>query len=124
MATGRKDESVRHVAEAEKVHFTREQRQNPTGAEGVLWDRVRSGRLGVRFRRQHPIGDFVLDFYCAEERLAVEIDGPLHEQQAKYDEWRDSQLSQHGIRLLRIADTMVSNDIEGVLAMIRDELRS
>ncbi len=122
MDNGRRDPTVKDVAEAQKVHFAREQRREPTVAESALWQCLRSSRLGVRFRRQHPFAEFVLDFYSAEHHLAVEIDGPVHDQQRDYDEWRDTELAQNGIRVLRIPDAMVSNDLDGVLEMIRNEL--
>ena len=112
------------VAGAGKVAFAREQRREPTAAESVLWERLRGAQLGVRFRRQHPIGDFVLDFYCAEVLLAVEVDGPIHEAQAEYDQWRDERLAHEGIRVLRLRDEAVRADLEQAIAAIRSALVS
>ncbi len=123
MDSGRQDPTVKSVSEPGKVSFAREQRRQPTEAECILWQCLRNCGLGVRFRRQHPFEGFVLDFYSAEQRLAVEIDGPVHEEQRGYDEWRDGQLSQHSIRVLRIPEAMVSNDLDEVLGIIRDELQ-
>lgn len=66
----------------------REMRREPTPAEAVLWSALRGGRLGVRFRRQHPVGRFILDFWCAEAKLAIEVDGGIHDEQHDRDEAR------------------------------------
>ncbi len=113
---------IKRVASADKVRFAREQRQNPTRAEEALWEVLRDRPLGMKFRRQHPIGKFVLDFYCEEARLAVEIDGPDHAAQANYDDWRDEQLGQRGIRVLRIASEDVEKDMRRVLERIKARL--
>ena len=68
--------SVRCVADGHKLKFAREQRREPTQSEQRLWQHLRRHGLGLPFRRQHPIGDFVLDFYCAPARLAVEAGSP------------------------------------------------
>ncbi|HCU38639.1 MAG TPA: hypothetical protein DGT21_25450 [Armatimonadetes bacterium] len=111
------------VAGRDKVSFAREQRRTPNPAEKRLWGALRGQRLGVKFRRQHPIGDFVLDFYWKEKRLAVEVDGGVHEDQADYDEWRDAQLAAHDIRTLRLTDAEVLEDLARVVEMIKSALR-
>lgn len=88
-----------------------------------MWQWLRGGALGVRFRRQHPIGHYVLDFYCAQVRLAVEIDGAIHDGQEGYDQYRDDWFASQGIRVLRIPDEDVREDIEAVLEMIRRALK-
>ena len=118
----RPERSTRGVADADKVMFAREQRAQATRGEEALWEALRGRKLGVKFRRQHAIGDFVLDFYCAEARLAVEIDGPVHQKQAGYDAWRDGQLAEHGVRTLRFSDSEVCDSLEQVLARIREAL--
>jgi len=78
-------------------------RGEPTSAEAVLWERPRGSRLdGYRFRRQHAVGRSILDFYCAEGRLCVEVDGPIHEQQRDRDEARDAWIAAHGMRTIRV----------------------
>ena len=109
-------------ASADKVHFARDQRHKPTRAEELLWSALRSSALGVRFRRQHAVGDFVLDFYCDEARLAVEIDGPDHANRANYDVWRDERLAELGIRVMRIRPEAVEKDLSKVLERIREGL--
>lgn len=114
--------TVEGVTNRAKVKFAREQRSEPTRAEKMLWEALRRNQLGVRIRRQHPIKDFVLDFYCAEARLAIEVDGPIHEEQKGYDDWRDEQLAGWGISTLRIPEDRVREDLPGVLDEIRTAL--
>ncbi len=118
----RRKRLVRHTADEGKVEFAREQRREPTWSENELWQHLRRKALGVRFRRQHPIGDYVLDFYCAKARLAIEIDGPLHEAQRGYDRVRDEWLATRGIRVLRVTDGEVKTDLESVLKKIKSAL--
>ncbi len=107
------------VARRDKVAFAREQRRQPTRAEKRLWNALRNRQLGQKFRRQHPIGDFVLDFYCARAALAIEIDGPAHARQSRSDEWRDAQLKRIGIRVLRLPEEQVNSNLPGVLKAIK-----
>ncbi len=115
--------TVIRAAGPSQVYFAREQRREPTEGEDLLWARIRRGRLGVRFRRQHPYGDFILDFYAPEPRLAIEVDGPVHEEQRNYDAWRDDILRKAGIRTLRIADAVVKERMDDALRMIREALK-
>ena len=115
---------VRGVADGGKVEFAREQRRAPTQSEERLWQYLRGGGLGVRFRRQHPIGGYVLDFYCARAHLAVEVDGPVHEEQEEYDQQRDAWLSEQGIRVLRVSDDEVRDDIVSVVGEIERALEA
>jgi len=90
--------------------------------EVVLWQELRRRQWTMRFRRQHPVGPYVLDFYSPEARLAVEVDGAVHDlpEQARYDERRDAWLRQQGIRVLRFsaAEVLRDRELEGVLALI------
>lgn len=115
------DDTVKGVAQREKIKFARDQRKDPTRAERALWKALRRKQLGPRIRRQHPIGNFVLDFYCARARLAVEIDGPLHDDRQQYDEWRDERLTEKwGIDVIRVPDKRVHMDLQGVVDEIRE----
>ena len=76
-------------------------RRNLTAPERLLWFMLRRNRQGLHFRRQHPVGPFILDFYCAEAKLCVEVDGPMHDDRAHYDERRTDWLAKEGIRVLR-----------------------
>jgi very-short-patch-repair endonuclease len=96
-----------------------------------LWARVRGRSLGgFKFRRQHPIGPYVLDFYCAEANLAVEVDGQMHMEgeRLQKDAVRTAWLSTRGIAVFRIAAEDVRTNLEGVLTSIRtkaeDRVRS
>ena len=91
--------------------------------EVVLWQHLRASKLGgMRFRRQHPIGAYILDFYCAEQHLCVEVDGAAHDapERAAHDDRRTAWLATNGIRVLRFPAADVLNDkyLEGVLQMI------
>ena len=85
----------------------------------MLWDALRAKRLsGLKFRRQHPVGPFFVDFYCPEHRLAVEVDGPIHEQHATRDRVRQRLLEEHGIWFIRLTSNEVENDLERCLVKI------
>jgi very-short-patch-repair endonuclease len=100
-------------------------RQNTTEAEETLWKFLRNRNLNrCKFRRQHPLGSFVADFYCHESQLVVEVDGGYHnlvDQQA-YDKWRTEELAQMGISVIRFTNEQVEKDLNGVLAEIRSHL--
>jgi len=98
-------------------------RNSSTASEGLLWAALRNrGLAGRKFGRQHPVGRFVLDFYCHEERLAVEVDGPVHELQRGADRERQRMLESVGIRSLRLPAALVEGDLAAALAMIEDAL--
>jgi very-short-patch-repair endonuclease len=91
--------------------------------EVILWECLRDRRLsGLRFRRQHPVGPYVLDFYGAEGKLAVEVDGAHHDlpEQFQHDLRRDRWLAERGIRVMRLAASEVLDEraLEGLLVMI------
>ena len=97
----------------------RKNRKNPTSAEIALWDILRSRRsLGLKFRRQHAIGPYLADFYCAAAHLVVEVDGPIHEQQAESDAARTAFLETMGLHVLRFSNEQVLEDPEGVISAI------
>jgi very-short-patch-repair endonuclease len=76
-------------------------RRRMSAPERLLWYMLKGDALGLHFRRQHPVGPFILDFYCASAKLGVEVDGPMHEETADYDARRDAWLAREGIRVLR-----------------------
>ena len=95
-------------------------RKNPTPAEAILWQALRNKQLeGLRFRRQHPVGNFVLDFYCPFCKLVVEVDGEIHCDRADYDNARTDKLAEYGYTVLRFSNERVLNDLPQVLAEIR-----
>ncbi|MBV9062058.1 MAG: endonuclease domain-containing protein [Alphaproteobacteria bacterium] len=88
-------------------------RRKMTLPEAILWRRIRRGQLaGLQFRRQHPIGPYILDFFCAASRVALEIDGAAHDSEAQYehDQRRDAWLAREGIQVLRIAAAEILRD--------------
>lgn len=107
------------VASSHKITFAREQRRDPTRVEEDLWGLVRDAKLGFKIRRQHPLRDFVLDFYCQEAKLCIEIDGPEHRRQQGYDDWRTEQLERRGIEVLRFAEAETRANLAKVAVAIR-----
>jgi very-short-patch-repair endonuclease len=99
----------------------RELRSSASNAEKRLWSCLRNRQLlGFKFRRQHPVGRFIVDFYCHEARLAIEIDGGQHaeEHQSAYDARRTELLQAKGIRVIRFWNNEVLQNLEGVLETI------
>ena len=113
-------------------------RNGMTPSERLVWETLRGRRLcGYKFRRQHPIfvnistnghkTYYIIDFYCTELRLAVEIDGPIHEEQVEYDMRRDQLLREKGIHVVRIKNEGVSatnNVIDTISAAIKSITKS
>ncbi len=103
----------------------RELRQTATSPENMLWSVLRGHRLkGVKFRRQHSIGRYILDFYCHSAKLAVELDGSGHleEDAFQYDQARTEFLQARGITVLRFWNDEVANHLEEVLSAIWEAL--
>jgi len=96
-----------------------------TPAEQKLWQHLRANRLeGHHFRRQQVLGPFIADFYCHQAKLVVEVDGSVHNLQENYDHFRDEQMQEMGLHVIRFSNVQVDRDIEQVLAMILDTCRS
>jgi lipoate-protein ligase B/very-short-patch-repair endonuclease len=99
--------------------FAREMRVNVTHAETLMWQLVRNRQIvGAKFRRQHPIGRYILDFYCEDLQLAIELDGGQHADQVPYDAKRTAWLVERGIRVLRFWNNDVLNNTEGVFDVV------
>jgi very-short-patch-repair endonuclease len=98
-----------------------------TVVEKMLWEKLRMHRLdGLGFRRQHPAGPYILDFYCAWASLAVEVDGPHHGDdidQALHDSRRDAWLAKEGIVVLRLTAAQVTGPMTETLELIRSTAR-
>ena len=108
----------------EQTDRARELRHVATFPEKLLWSRLRDRRLsGLKFRRQFPIGSFVVDFYCDDARLAIELDGNSHADRADYDARRTEFLKSVGLRVIRVGNDDVLHNLEGVLTMILRECR-
>ena len=101
---------------------SREFRHPLTPPEAKVWHAVRDRQLGFKIRRQHPIGRFIADFYWAEERLVIEIDGDTHAapDQAAYDSTRTAWLEERGYRVLRFQARDVDHGLDAVLQAIRE----
>ena len=94
----------------------RANRKNPTAAETTVWQKLLRNRQfhGYKFLRQKPIGPYVADFYCAELKLVIEIDGDSHAAQESYDAARTAFLARQGIRVLRYTNLDVSQRLDGI----------
>lgn len=98
----------------------RKLRHNLTPAEAHLWEALRNKQLeGLRFRSQHPVGNFILDFYCPSCRLVIEVDGEIHASQTDYDSARTAKLAEYGYKVLRFSNEDVLGNLPEVLAEIR-----
>lgn len=103
----------------EQKELRRQLRQHLTPAEALLWRAMRGrGVGGLKFRRQQGIGPYVMDFYCPEVRLCVELDGSAHEYRYEYDERRTEYLAEQGIRVIRFQNEQVYKCLDAVVAEI------
>jgi very-short-patch-repair endonuclease len=94
--------------------------------EVLLWRELRRKPEGFQFRRQHPAGPYVLDFFCATADLAIEVDGEAHSRGdgPKRDDNRDKWLVQHNVRVIRISASDVLHNLDGVLRLISEEINA
>lgn len=118
----RDTEAKRHVHPA-MLARAKELRHPLTPQENKLWQHLRAKQLyGLKFRRQHPLDRFILDFYCAEQRLVIEIDGSGHAQpdQHAYDQARTEWLQQRGLRVIRFTNVEVDTNLTEVLEAIAE----
>ncbi len=99
----------------------KELRKNPTPQEEKLWWYLKDKRLGIKFRRQHGIGGYIVDFYCKEKNLIIELDGQVHsKKEAKeYDLVRDRFLRELGFKILRFKNSEIEENVEEVLKKIK-----
>jgi very-short-patch-repair endonuclease len=103
------------------ISWARDLRRDMTEVERVLWHQLRQGQLGWRFRRQHPIPPYVVDFACIEARLVVECDGGQHAREGEH-EARDQRLRRQGWRVLRFWNNDILENRAGVLEVIATAL--
>jgi len=115
---------VSHRRTTPKVFaYSRELRHNTTPAEQKLWSALRvSQPEGVHFRRQHAIGNYVVDLCAARQKLIIELDGSQHLEQATYDQERTEFLQAEGYRVLRFWNNEVLDDLNGVIRIILEAL--
>lgn len=113
---------VRHRVRPATLGTARALRRLQTSAEQKLWTRLRAGQLGgLKFRRQHPVGSFVADFYCPACRLMIEIDGDSYAERREYDAMRTKWIEKQGYRVMRFSNDDVYHRLEAVLEAILAE---
>jgi len=106
-----------------KIEVTRKLRKQPTMAEERLWWILRNRlMLGFKFRRQYVFKGFILDFYCPQARLGIELDGGVHAKQQGYDQARQELIEDHGIKILRFKNNELFKKPIGVLKAITSNL--
>ncbi len=105
------------------IENAKQMRKNPTEAEAIVWSRINASQLGYKFRRQHPIDDYIVDFVCLKKGLIVEIDGKIHQQQKEYDAERTKQLERYGFTVLRFSNEEVIAATDKVIEKIKDTLK-
>jgi len=108
-----------------KVKFAKELRKDQTKAEEIVWKEIRNRKfLGLRFKRQFIIEGFIVDFYCDEFALAIEIDGKIHEKQKEYDAWRQKIIESNSVSFIRVKNEEVFQDIGILFDKIKDFVKS
>ena len=118
-----------HMPQADKPSVfenAKNNRQLNTPAEATLWEAIRLKKLdGFKFRNQHALGSYVVDFYCHEAKLAIEVDGEYHADpnQMEYDEERTKRIEASGVRIIRFTNHEVLTNLEEVLVKIRASLK-
>ena len=114
----------RHNNLTQTKDYRKQLRNNLTPPEARLWVYIKGSQLGYKFRRQNGIDKFILDFYCPEKQLALEVDGGTHNNAASYayDQSRTEFLNSKGIKVLRFTNKEIMNNLEGVLERIKQHL--
>ena len=109
----------------DKINIAREFRKLPTKSEKLLWKLLRNRAFcDLKFRRQHVIEGYVIDFYCAELNLAVEVDGEIHRDNTEQDFFRQSVIEKQGVIFFRATSENVENNSESVLHNLRSFIKS
>ncbi len=105
--------------------FAKENRREYTKSEDLLWQQLRRKQLGVKFRRQYVFDKYILDFYCANPKICIEIDGSTHEGlRIQKDKDRDEYIKEYGVEVFRFDDQYVINNVEGVLTVIKEYIKN
>ena len=101
-----------------------ELRQKLTPSEEILWKGLKGKQLGVKFRRQHPIHNYIADFYCHEKKLVIEVDGGYHlePEQKENDKLRSEQINELGVSIIRFTNEEVLTNIEHIITKIKQEI--
>ena len=116
------DRSMFYGASSKTFEFAKKLRNDLTPAETQLWENLKKKKLGVRFKPQHPIGHFIADFYCHPSKLAIEIDGKIHNRQKEYDINREAEIEKYEIKVIRFKNHDVFNNLDHVLNTIKMHL--
>jgi very-short-patch-repair endonuclease len=104
-----------------KKYFARQLRKGQTKAEKIVWELIRDRKFrGLKFRRQHVIEGFVIDFYCPEHKLGVEVDGGIHLKRKDYDRLRQEVIESEGITVIRISNKELMNRKRSVLDKLEE----
>ncbi|MBN2774888.1 MAG: endonuclease domain-containing protein [Prolixibacteraceae bacterium] len=120
---GELDKNMYYGATAITLKKAKKLRLNMTNAEKLLWEKLnRKQLLELRFRRQHPINIYIVDFYCHEYKLVVELDGGIHKSQKDYDKSRSEDLGMFGLKVIRFKNSEVENDIDEVILKIKNSI--
>jgi very-short-patch-repair endonuclease len=113
---------MEHQSTSTAQRNARSLRRAMTDSERKLWSGLRGEQLGVKFRRQHPFGNYIADFACLAPKLIVELDGSQHAANAAYDERRDRFFREHGFAVLRFPTDAPLTNLEGVCVVIQEQL--
>ncbi len=114
-------------ASPEIFRRAKELREQMTSSEQILWEKIRAGRLnGLKFRRQHPAGKYILDFYCHEFKLVIELDGEIHsdKDQIERDKGRTEDLIDLGMSMLRFKNDEIINNPNHILTLILNHIEN
>jgi len=117
---------VKRITDARHISLARTLRRNQTDAERILWNQLRNLQLdGVKFRRQHPIGNYIVDFVSLDRKLIIELDGGQHneEQVKEKDAQRTKWFESEGYKVFRFWDNDVLSNTEGVILLIQEALK-
>jgi very-short-patch-repair endonuclease len=117
------EKNMYYGATPQTMKKAKQLRKNMTKAESVLWERLKTKQiLGAKFRRQHPINIYIVDFYCHSAKLVVELDGGIHKSQKEYDLERTKDIEMYGLKVVRFINSEIENDIEKVISKIKKKI--
>ncbi len=126
---------IKHNIMQRKMHYkaspllfelAKELRNNVTNAEMLLWGYLRTKPDGFKFRRQHPLGIFIADFYCHRLKLVIEVDGSIHKRKevSEHDRYRQRLIEEDGMKVVRFTNEQIETDIENVIVVIQELLHA
>ena len=98
-------------------------RSKMTQSESILWEKLKGKQInGLRFRRQHPINIYIVDFYCHTQKLVIELDGEIHKSQIEYDNERTKDLNIYGLNIIRFHNYEIEEDIDNIISKIKNTI--